>query len=120
MKDIDKSGWDEDYIPSSGEIRSYLMTNSLQTQDTPTWIQKLTKMIFAKDKILHFGICFVLTLVYSLLFNPTIAYVSVLTLSFAKEFNDEYLTESSYWSNGDLLADLLGVGLALYVTKLFL
>ena len=77
------------------------------------------------DKVLHFGVCFLVNMVISFAM-PSQAVTGVglsVGLSLGKEYGDSQ-SEDNYFSNYDLLSDglgiSLGVGLGLYVNDLLL
>lgn len=66
------------------------------------------------DKILHFGVCLLLTLVIGY-FSLPLAFLAVLVTGVGKEVYD-YL-DYGLFSIGDLIADILGfiIGLSIYL-----
>ena len=79
------------------------------------------------DKILHFSVCFVVTIVslasmtpFNVVFANISAFTNVTFLSFWKEFKDEKDYGGFSW--GDILADYLGMiaGFVVFYLILFL
>ena len=67
-----------------------------------------------KDKLYHFGICLIVTLLFGFLINPITGAVGALGLGFGKEYGDSKAPGNS-WDNWDLLADTIGVVVGLTI-----
>ena len=80
-------------------------------------LNKLSNLIGVQsDKVLHFLVCFVVTFALSWV-NVIIAIIFALILSFYKEFMDMN-EKGNYWSWGDILADSLGILIAIFAYTL--
>ena len=70
------------------------------------------------DKLLHFGVSFVITFVLSFV-NILFAVVFTSIIGLYKEFIDSHKI-NNYWSWGDLLADGIGIATAVLIHIIFI
>lgn len=84
-------------------------------------LKKLIKK-FGRDKLFHFGICFVISLIVGLVMIPITNLFGVIFSSLvsgsgaalAKEYGDK-CSPTNKWDWKDVIADYLGIGLALII-----
>lgn len=68
----------------------------------------------SKDKLLHFLVCFVSTVIVGLIVGKAAGAIGATGLSIGKEYGDSQAPENR-WDNWDLLADLAGIIVGLIV-----
>jgi len=80
------------------------------------WLSNLLGV--QNDKVLHFLVCFVVAFVFSFV-NPIFGASVALVLGLYKEFTDSHKA-NNYWSWGDLLADGIGIAIAILTHIIFI
>lgn len=79
------------------------------------WIKSLLTILSQKDKLYLLVINFLIVLFLGVLFNPAIGLGVALIASIGKETYDEYISTDSGWNWNDLLIDIIGMVLGLFI-----
>lgn len=80
-----------------------------------TWIKNILTNFTQRDKIYHITVNFIIVLILGVLFGPAIGLASSIIVSLGKEIYDEYRPNGTGWDWKDLLADLIGMIIGLFV-----